>query len=171
MTLKKSILSYQKGNKDSFIEILNKFQFTIKKFAKKLNYEDAELDLTLYLLELTNSINLDNFKIKSDGALIKYIYLSLKNKSTKLYKSDLKIKNESIELDYKVFSQNAYIQHNDVELVSFLNCLNNIQKKIIINKYINNLTDTEIASKLGISRQSVHNNKLKSLNKLKKYII
>lgn len=168
MELRQLIFNYQTGDTNLFINILDKFKFTIKKFARNLNYEDAEQDLILYLLELITSINLCDFKNKSDGALVNYIYLSIKNKSTKLYKST---KNKHISLDIHNISQSYMLDEYNIELYSSLSCLNIIERKIIIDKYIKHLTFSEIASNLGVSRQTVYKNKNSSIKKLKKYFI
>ncbi|MGL6106140.1 sigma factor-like helix-turn-helix DNA-binding protein [Romboutsia sp.] len=95
----------------------------------------------------------------------------MNRKSIALYNRNKKFNIEIIEYKDDIKSVTPYLDTNELELNSSLSCLNDIQKKIIVDKYINNLTDTEIACTLGISRQSVYSNKVKSLNKLKKYYL
>lgn len=165
------ILEYQNGNNDIILDILDNFKFSIKKFSKNLNYECGEIDLTIHLIELLKKIELDNLKNKSDGAIVNYIYVSLKNKASSLYRQNLKFNNETTEFNEYIKSNSTFLETDNIELYSVLNCLNETQKKIIIHKYISKLTDTEIAAKLKISRQSVYKNKVKALDILKSFII
>ncbi|CZR97651.1 Sigma-70, region 4 [Clostridioides difficile] len=120
---------------------------------------------------MIKSIDISKLLNKSDGALIKYINTSLNRKSISLYNRNKKFNIEIIKYNDDIKSITPCLDTNELELYSSLNCLSDIQKKIIIDKYINNLTDTEIACDLGISRQSVYSNKVKSLSKLKKYYL
>lgn len=118
-----------------------------------------------------NSIDTNKLLNKSDGALIKYINTSLNRKSISLYNKNKKVNTETIKYNNNIKSTIQCSDINELELFLSLNCLSDIQKKIIIYKYINNLTDTEIACNLGISRQTVYSNKIKALSKLKKYYL
>lgn len=171
INLNEIITNYQNGNKEIIMDILNKFKFNIKKISKKLNYDCAETDLTIYLIELLKKVEIEKFKNKSDGAIVNYINTSLKNKSHYLYKSNLKFNNEITEFNDEVNSTCTVLDTDNIEFYSLLNCLNETQKTIIIDKYINKLTDFEIATKLNISRQSIYKNKIKALDILKNLII
>ena len=43
------------GNKNSMLELLNKFKPLIKKYSYMLNYEDAENDLILSMINILES--------------------------------------------------------------------------------------------------------------------
>lgn len=165
------ILEYQNGNNDIILDILGDFKFSIKKFSKNLNYECGEIDLTIHLIELLKKIELDNLKNKSDGAIVNYIYISLKNKASSLYRQNLKFNNETTEFNDYIKSNSTFLETDNIELHSLFECLNETQKIILIDKFLNKLTDTEIASKLGVSRQSVYKNKIKGLDTLKKLFL
>ncbi|MDB0438054.1 hypothetical protein C4R89_00695 [Clostridioides difficile] len=165
------ITEYQDGNNYLILSLLDKFKFLIKKISNKLDYECAETDLVIYLIELIKSIDTSKLLNKSDGALIKYINTSLNRKSISLYNRNKKFNTETIKYNDDRKSITPCSDTNELELYSLLNCLSDIQKKIIIDKYINNLTETEIACTLGISRQTVYSNKVKALSKLKKYYL
>lgn len=100
---------------------------------------------------------------------MEYLNICLDNKSNMLYKSNLRFNNEIMRDSNEISNEKEYLQINKVEIYVMLDCLNDIEKKIIISKYINNLRYNEIAFFLGISRQSVYSNKNKALSKLKKY--
>lgn len=168
MNLVNIILKYQNGENEKILDLLSKFDLKIRKLSRKLNYEYAETDLKIYFIELIKSINIYKLKNKSDNGIFKYLNICLDNKSNMLYKSNSKFNNEIIGYDDEINNEIEYLQTNKVEIYAMLYCLNHIEKKIIISKYINKLTDKEIAYSLGISRQSVYTNKIKALNKLKK---
>lgn len=169
MNLANIILKYQNGENEIILDLLSKFDLKIKKLSRKLNYEYAETDLKIYFIELIKSINIYKLKNKSDNGVFKYLNICLDNKSNTLYKSNSKFNNEIIEYDDEINTGKEYLQTSKVEIYAMLDYLNDIQKKIIISKYINELTDNEIAYTLGISRQSVYTNKNKALSELKKY--
>ncbi|MGL4731300.1 MAG: sigma-70 family RNA polymerase sigma factor [Clostridium sp.] len=171
MNLTDIILEYQNGNNDIILCILEKFKFSIKKFSKKLNYECAETDLNIYLIELIKKIEINKLKNKTDGAIVNYIYTSLSNKCSCLYKQNLKFYNETTEFNDNINSIETFLETDNIELYSLFECLNETQKLILVDKFLNKLTDTEIASKLGISRQSVYKNKIKGLDTLKKLFL
>lgn len=117
-------------------------------------------------------IDIEKLKNKSDGTIVNYINTSLQNRSYYLYKSNLKFNHETTEFNDDIKSIEYYLHTDEnIELYSLLNSLNEIQKIILIDKYVNKLTDIEIASKLKISRQSVYKNKIKALSTLKNLIL
>lgn len=161
------ITNYQKGNNDLILTLLSKFNFLIKKLSNKLKYECAETDLTIYFIELIKSMDIEKFRNATDGAIVNYIHICLKRKTSYLYKSNLKFINETTEYNDDIKSIATYLETDILEIDSMLNCLNNTQKQIIIDKYIYKLTDIEISSKLKVSRQTIYCNKVKALNLLK----
>ncbi|MFL8675619.1 sigma factor-like helix-turn-helix DNA-binding protein [Clostridioides sp. GD02377] len=95
----------------------------------------------------------------------------MNRKSISLYNRNKKFNAETIKYNDNIKSKTSCLDTNEVELYLSLNCLSDVQKKIIIDKYFYNLTDTEIACNLELSRQSVYSNKVKALSKLKKYYL
>lgn len=51
----------QEGNEDSMLELINDFKPLFKKYAHKLNKDDAENDFTAYFIELIRKIPLNGF--------------------------------------------------------------------------------------------------------------
>ena len=68
-------------NVNSFaqLQIVQRFQPLLKKYAALLKYEDAYSDLQLYLLELLHSGKLTKLQRKDDGTLVKYIESSIRH--------------------------------------------------------------------------------------------
>ena len=67
----------QNGNQDSILMLVSKFSPLLKKYGRKLGYEDATLDLTADFIEFLSNWNLKNFHESGDGAVVNYIVQSL----------------------------------------------------------------------------------------------
>lgn len=55
--LNKLISEAQRGNKDSYIILINQFNPIIKKYSRKLGYDRADTDLIIWLIKTINKIN------------------------------------------------------------------------------------------------------------------
>lgn len=158
------------GSKNSMLEILNKFKPLIKKYSYMMNYEDAENDLILSMIQLVNdmpylsndgqAVNYINQSIYN--AYIKYIKLQIKKRENEYLYNTEEIKN--ISMLYDGFSE------TDVDLQCAMEQLPKNQRNVIILKFMYIMPDKEIMEKLKLSRQSVYKNKIKGLEKLKEIL-
>ena len=158
------------GNKNSMLEILNKFKPLIKKYSYMMNYEDAENDLILSMIQLIydmpnlgndgQAVNYINQSIYN--AYIKYIKLQIKKRENEYLYDTEEIKN--ISMLYDGFSE------TDVDLQCAMEQLPKNQRNVIILKFMYMMPDKEIMEKLKLSRQSVYKNKIKGLEKLKEIL-
>ncbi len=162
--LKEDIEEFNKGNKEVFLDILNRFTSYIKLCSYKLSYYCAETDLIIYLFKLMPKIDLSNFE--SDKYIIGYIKKCIRNMSITLYK-----KNENysfVTYDNDILDNSiAYIQEFPADIEGMISNLTDTQRKIIIYRYKYCFSDTEISELLNISRQAVHRNRTKALAQLK----
>ncbi|MFZ7121064.1 MAG: RNA polymerase sigma factor [Eubacteriaceae bacterium] len=157
-----------KNNKNYFTQIVDSFKNSIRFYSRKLNYYCSETDLIIFLLELLDKININNFS--SDESLDFYIKKSIKHEYIKLSKAIIQ--------DYCI--EEKYIENipddtcqNGCSLVLFedlINILPKLEKTIIYYRYNLGLSDIEIASLLNVSRQTVYKYRRKGLNKLKSKI-
>ena len=69
-TLFDLFLNAYNGNSFAQLQIVQRFQPLLKKYAALLKYEDAYSDLQLYLLELLHSGKLTKLQRKDDGTLV-----------------------------------------------------------------------------------------------------
>lgn len=171
MDLYYTLQKAQKGDEEAILKIIDKFKPTICKFKKKLNYEEAETDLIIILLETIKKIPMEKFYKRNDGIIINYIYFSLKNRSTKLfYKTIKKIK--TIELDENIIVDTK-IQSTDssIFIYELIKKLSKIQREVIIYNILYGYTIVEISNMFHISRQAVHSAKNRGLKKLKNVLI
>lgn len=64
------------GNEDALLEVIKRFTPLLKKYARKLNYEDAYYDLQLKLIEVVRSPLFSSLSL-SNGQSIAYIQQSI----------------------------------------------------------------------------------------------
>ncbi len=70
----------QDGDEKAKLELYKKFLPRIKKFGRKFFYEEAEIDLTIFLIEFINKINLEKFQNRKEEEIDSYMYKVFKNK-------------------------------------------------------------------------------------------
>ncbi|ARC83154.1 RNA polymerase sigma factor, sigma-70 family protein [Clostridium argentinense CDC 2741] len=153
------------------LEMINRFSPLIKKYSYLLNYDDAEQDLIVKLIEIVYKLPLNQIPIGyPDKYIASYLHYSLKNEYIQLSKKQSILLKQSLDLDTcknPITSQELY---NYVFVKDLLNQVTELQRKILILKFIKNYSETEIASILKISRQSVNRAKNRALATLKKYL-
>ncbi|WP_432662000.1 hypothetical protein R9X47_15655 [Wukongibacter baidiensis] len=100
MTLYYQLKRGQNGDKCAIEDIYLRFHPNIKKWSKKLGYEEGESDITIVFLELLKNIDVERFQ-RDDKEVEKYIYTFIKNKSIDLIKKNAR-KKEILPIDYEV---------------------------------------------------------------------
>lgn len=164
------IVSAKDKNKDSLMEIINKFRPLIKKQAYALNYEDAENDLIVDMIELI--YNMPFFQ--HDGQAVTYISTSIRHSYVKFLKQRIRLReNECIydpDIIKNIENLSEDFEKKDLNLIFAIRKLNYNQKWVIIYKFFFMFKDKEIMNKLNISRQAVYNNKNKALKNLRKML-
>lgn len=160
-------------NPGCILEIINKFNPLIKKYSYLLNYDDAEQDLIVALIEIVYKLPLNKIPTKcSDKYIVSYIHSALKNKYIYLSKKQSILLKQSDELDLNIYESSITSQdlYNYVFVKDLLNQVTELQRTILILKFIKNYSETEISDILDISRQSVNKAKNRALVTLKKYL-
>ncbi len=152
----------------SDVEIMyKKFLPLIKKYSYYLNYEDAESDLTLKLVETLKRMP----DIKEKSKVTTYIHVTIKNEYIRLNK-------------IKYFQKNMFTHNNDIiynvknnnndysilELMLITEKLSILERKVIKDIYISEISCQQIAEKMKLSRQYINKVKNNALIKLKKMI-
>lgn len=175
--LSELITKAQEADQKAMMELINRFYPLFKKYAVKLNYEDAYEDIVLYYIELIKSLNLKKIDCPKDEIIISYINVSIINFYNKKVRKLIISKREIVFSDltgeqrYHVEALLAKEDYIDIfaELgIKDLLSLNECQ--IIYLIYIDGYTSAEIARKSRISRQSVNQLKHRALKKIKEYL-
>lgn len=168
MNLTEIALNAANGNEEAIVVIIKKFMPTILKFSRELNYEEAETDLVIGLLEklpkISNKIVMDTH----EGIVVNYIYQILKNRKIDLFRKYIFNVEKEI-LNDEILDLSSYmVDYNQrMEIDGYLSKLTEKQKKIILLRYYHGFSDAEIAEKFKISRQSVNKIHQRALEKLK----
>lgn len=162
----------QNKNKDSILKMIERFNPLIKKYSRKLNYDGADTDLIISLIETINSLPLSKSNIiKEDKYIVGYISSSIKNKYIYLSKKYSKIYEKETKLNLDISNDETSRSMEEFILIEMLlDKLPTLQRNIIIQKFIKGYTDAEIANQLNISRQAVNRAKNRGLKNLKEYL-
>ena len=159
------IKKFQKGNTLLFNDILIIFENILNKYSRLLNNEDTKQDLTIFLLELITKIPIDNFS--NEKQLFSYIIKSIKFEYIRLSKyNSKKFSNETYISDKIDIPYNA--DFSKIEILNLFNILTDTEKKILYLFIIKNLSLSEISKVMNVSRQAVHQNKNRAIQKIKK---
>lgn len=163
------------GDNDALLTIISQFNPLLKKYAKKLNYEDAYEDLLVDFIELLRTVNFSNLNILCEGAVISYIsksirhvYIRLLDKQIKKNRREIFFSNLSQEQTYYLETATAVYNTNDIiKELNLKNILNEYEFKIIFQIYSLGLSSAEISRIHNTSRQSVNQTKNRALKKIK----
>ena len=172
------IQNAQRGSKESMSYLLEKFSPLIKKLSYQtsligqIDQEDALAELQLELILLIQSIRLDGLVNISDGALVNYIARSIKRvKLTGSSSTHETVGLEDLspaEIRKTQYKHSTLDTHDRLLLLDLKKCLTSKEFMVIKGIFFEEQSVKEIAIKLGVTRQSVNQIKLRALRKLKK---
>ncbi len=149
-------------------DIYSRFYLNIKKWDKKLGYEEGETDITIAFLEPIKDIDLVRFQ-KDDEEIERFIYTFIKNKSIDLMRRNNVRKKEILSVDYDVlYDEKASDFESNIFVLSLVNTLPKRQRIVIVEKNIHQYKTKEIAQRLGISTQAVNGLERRGLKNLRK---
>lgn len=151
----------EKNDEKSKVIILDKFNKTIKYYARKLNYYCAETDLIIFILTLINKLDLKKIKNFKENNAVKYINGSIKYEYIRLSKKNSYINSHEILIDTDIID---YIDNDNdkyelstesSEFIKYMaENLIGYQRKVFLY-FLNGYSVTEISKLTGISRQAV----------------
>lgn len=157
----------QNGSEEHVIKLYYKFLPLIKGYGRKLEYEEAESDFTIFLLEYINKMDLDKFKNRSDGEIVNYINLIFKNKYIDILRQSINKKIETTVIETVFICNDCYNKLEEEYIFSLMQSLNDIQRKIIVGRYLHGYSDNNLAKIFKISRQAVYKHRKKALKLIK----
>lgn len=166
------ICSSQNGDKHAVVELIEKFTPILRKYARKLDVEDAYNDLVLEFLEIIQNLDCSTIRQKGDGAMVNYLSRSIYHAYIKLLNGIIKNKSQTISIDElgdKVFYGN-YFQNSDIFYFELPpNLLTKNEEKIFLWIHYFGYSVAEIAQFTGTSRQNINQRKRNAEQKLRKY--
>lgn len=162
----------QEKNKDATMKIIDKFIPLIKKYARILNYDGADTDLTISLIKLIKKMPVnENTQLQKEKVIVSYIAISIKNESIRLSQKHRRMSHEEIPCEDEIIDAFlSYDEKYDFIIEDLLKQLPEIQKTIIKGIFLLDFKEIELAKSLNISRQAVNKNKRRALANLKKYL-
>lgn len=167
LTLCDLISEAKHGNDDAMLQIINRFVPLIKKYSKKLNYEDAENDLIFNIIQIVHQMPSFN----NDGNAVSYINRSVQNFCSANIKKQISTREHEILYEPEWISSQDESSQNynelQIDLQMALKKLSEDQRKVIISKFILLKSDKDIMKELNISRQMVYKHKVKALKILR----
>ena len=172
--LKTKVVLTKNCDEEATLYIINMFEPLINKYTKLMRYdEDFRSDLILHLILLLRNMDLDRMNCANDYAIIKYISTSLYHRY--IYLSSRSAHN-GITDSYDDEALDTWLQPD----CTFENTVNDILMNEAIEELlsekeyacikltvIEGLTSTEAASRLGITRQTANESKLRALKKIR----
>lgn len=174
MKLRDLLVLARNGEKEACLAMLQRFDGLIRKYTKKLLYEDAEQDLICYFIELICTFPIEKFGEEDEGRIVVYITKSIHNEYIHLLKLLIKRKQEmsfsslSEEQLHVLDGQMSGIDSHD-ELF-FIELRQNMQENewdILKKIYVEGMSVSQIAKEKGISRQAVNQMKNRVLERIK----
>lgn len=167
------IRSSQQGNQQAILDLINKFSPALKKYARKLETEDAYYDLRVDFLELILHLDCDKLRETSDGAMVQYLSQSIYHAYIKLLRHLIDNKAPTIsteELTDGLRYQNSITYESQHPLFGIPSTLLAPQEAdAFYHICILGYSAAELARKKGVSRQSINQAKQRALSKLQRY--
>lgn len=167
--LKTLLSDFHSGDMGAFAAIYSEFERLIWFYAHKLGQDDADQELTVFLLELLWKINPAKAGLECPEDIKRYIAVSIRNKYIALSRAEQK-QNAQVELSENITGINMlYDVLGNLVLCEALEKLTEKQRETFLLKYVYEYTNCEIAKKLNISRQAVNQLKNRAIEVLRNY--
>ena len=152
------IQKFKSGDPNASTQILERMTPLVRKYASKIycmEYEDALQELYIALLKSLPYLN----PSEPVGKCLGYMVSSVVNCYKALCKQNLsRMKTVDIDTYYTALEAPSVIDESYYDIVSFINALppKSLKQEILSLYFYEDMTDTEIAEKLKVSRQYVN---------------
>jgi len=162
------IINSINGDKESTLNFIKKFNPLIIKYSRKLYYDGAETNFIICLLEILNHISICNSELSTDDRIVGYINTCIKHKYINLSKKKDLINSNETKQDVNIIPEKSFNNIDDYLLVyELLDNLPVFQKQIIRQIYMDNISISDLAKQLHISRQAIN----RALTNLRGYLL
>ena len=160
------------GDETSILNLIERFSPLLRKYARKLNYEDSFLDMQLAFIEMLHAVQPYKLNSTSDGAVVKYIQVSMHNAYVKLLKKYIRSSFPAEELDTYTdaqFYKRVKPQKSEPNGSSKPpGVLTKKESYVLHGIYGLGYTAAEIARQNGVTRQNVNQVKKNAMEKLRR---
>lgn len=157
------IIQMVKENKNEFYLIMDKMSPLINRYARMLYKDENEDVCSELMMALWKAVD-DLEYYENDGQIISFINTAIRNKYLELYKKSRKIHDfETLMKEEDTVFQTIAYQGNEFDDVLFredvlriVNTYSGLKKEIVYCFLVKELSDSEIAEQLNVSRQYVN---------------
>lgn len=163
-------------DESSCLELVERFEPLLKKYAALIDQEDAFEDLRCFFIELVNKMKFKEVANKSEGHIVNYIATSVYNHYIYLSKCSRFSPTLFSELSEEQMAFIDYISayEFDATLSEYFTGntgLKDREIRILYMYYVQQYSVKEIADHFKISRQAVNQSKLRAVEKIKKALM
>ena len=173
--LMEQIVRAQQGCSEDMEALIEKFKPILKKYSRKLFWEDALNDMTLAFLELIYALPLDKLRSTEDGALVNYIATCVRTTYNAFLKQHFSCPQTVASLDDATEAQKletiAYEDKREeqqfLDLLDLCPNLTEKERQVLILVYYWGYRSVEIAERFSTSKQNINQIKQRALKKLR----
>ncbi len=166
----KTVKEIQNQDMSHFNELYGEFEKLLRYYERKLGYDDAGQELTLFLIELIYGLDTDKFKPDDTETLKRYIAVSVRNQYILLSKRNQRYILSCNEL-YDNLGHYCLEPEDGISISEGLKLLSERQRLAVAYRYIYGFSDAEIADMLSVSRQAVNRLETRGLAVLREYYL
>jgi len=165
------------GDQDAVLELTKKFKPLLRKYARKLNYEDAYNDLLLNFIEMIDVMKVDSLRVQSDAGIIAYLAKAVYShyvKNLKHLLSEVSTVNFSQLEEWQILAAGGFSSDSTGFIKSDLSEIKQLltenEYRIIHGIFILGYSESELARAHSSTRQNICQVKKRALKKLKNYM-
>ncbi len=167
-------LIQQLPEEHTFLVLLERFERLLQKYARILAYEDAYEDLRLFFIELVLSMKNKEIINKTEGEIINYIGVAIKNHYiaiSKSRKANREICFSDLSEEQMTIIEDIAAEDNPTDISDYfphVQILTNFERTVLYMIYVEGYSSAEIAKMNHVSRQYVNKVKLHAIEMIKK---
>ena len=169
-SLLNKIIEAQNDHEEKLTVLIEDFTPLLKKYASRMNYEDAFADLRLEFIEIILGIDPKRFVSYKEAQMLSYIKISVRNAYIRLSKIKCeREKNSFLVEDIRDEIEKSQTDNYErIFLYDIKKYLSDSEFDVIYKHFFCGITINDIALLRGVSRQAVNQIKTRAINKLSK---
>lgn len=162
------IIDAQKNHEEDLVQLINDFTPLLKKYATKMNDEDAFADLRLEFIEIIFGIDTEKISNYVEPQILSYIKTSVHNAYIKLSKKKCDYENNTFPVEdvRDELEKSHYDEYENIFLEDIKKYLTENEFDVIYKHFFCGFTVSDIALIKKVSRQAVNQVKTRAIKKL-----
>ncbi len=170
-------LIQQLPEEQAFLVLLERFERLLQKYARILAYEDAYEDLRLFFIELVLSMKNKEIINKTEGEIINYIGVAIKNHYiaiSKSRKANRKICFSDLSEEQMTIIEDIAAEDDPTDISEYfpyVQILTNYERAVLYLIYVEGYSLAAIAKMNHVTRQYIYKVKHQAIEKIRKHLI